>query len=73
MLVTRIKSEWIRMDSLRTAFWAAIFVTVRVYLWSNGVAYCCCQLAQLTEWKKFMKISHRKGSTRVKYTTFTTT
>ena len=28
--------------------------------------YCCCLIAILTAWKKFMKISHRKGSTRVK-------
>ena len=28
--------------------------------------YCCCLIAILTAWKTFMKISHRKGSTRVK-------
>ena len=28
--------------------------------------YCCCLIAILTAWKKFVKISHRKGSTRVK-------
>ena len=28
--------------------------------------YCCCLIAILTVWKKFRKISHRKGSTRVR-------
>ena len=30
------------------------------------VQYCCCLIAILTAWKKFLKISHRKGITRVK-------
>ena len=28
--------------------------------------YCCCLIAILTAWKQFLKISHRKGSTRVR-------
>ena len=28
--------------------------------------YCCCLIAILTAWKKIIKISHRKGSIRVR-------
>ena len=64
MFVTRNKGE----DSFKNSLLSHVcdvMCWVRAVLdlscGRNVLQYCCCLIAVLTAWKKFMKISHRKG------------
>ena len=69
MLVTRVKGGRIIKKSLLSRHVCDVMCWVKRSELSCGrtvLQYCCCLIAILTAWKMFMKISHWKGSTRVK-------
>ena len=70
MLVTRIKGKWLiwKQSFEQPCLWRHVLgKAVRAYSYGRTVLqYCCCLIVILTAWKQFLKISHRKGSTRVR-------